>query len=92
MRKLILIAGLGFAVAGVTSAKPQSTLPPNTIDCSAFTKMPSGIWHVSAGTTFDLGNIKSINLGDMDIGPHLAKVGNIDLYDVLERKCGAHEP
>jgi hypothetical protein len=30
----------------------------------------------------------TVNLSQMDIEPHAVQIGDFDLYDVLERKCG----
>ena len=87
--KVVLAAGIALAAAGAASAHAQSPLPANTIDCSAFVKTASGAWHVGASTTFELAG-NSFTFGDRDITPHSTTVNGIDLYDVLESKCGKH--
>jgi hypothetical protein len=68
--------GLFYLSASKIAAQPNTSLPPNTIDCSAFAKLPGGSWHVGASTTFDIGPFKGLG------------IRNFDLYDILERKCG----
>jgi len=44
-----LTFGLSYAVAQET---PE--LPPNTVDCTGFTKARDGNWRVGVPTTFDI--------------------------------------
>lgn len=89
MLKVVLAASIALAVAGAATAHAQSPIPANTIDCAAFSKTASGAWHVGASTTFELGG-NSMALGDKDITPRSTTVNGIDLYDVLQSKCGTH--
>jgi len=77
-----------FLDASNLAAQPSNSLPPNTIDCAAFTKQPNGNWYVGAPTTFDIGSVKHMTLSQSVIDPHFMNVGGADLYDVLNRKCG----
>jgi hypothetical protein len=45
-------------------------------------------WFVGAPATFDIGNTKALTLGNTLITPNFKKVGDVNLYDVLEQKCG----
>jgi hypothetical protein len=93
---LIAIATVYFA-SQIASAQ---ALPPNTLPCEAFSKRPDGIWYPTKGAvTFELGQIKrftstnqevhfrTFTLGD-PVGPRMV-IGGIDLYALLERKCGS---
>ena len=74
--------GLSYAVA-----QEAPVLPPNTIDCSGFTKGRDGNWRVGAPTTFDIGTAKGITLSGMIVHPRSVPLGGGDLYEVLESKC-----
>jgi hypothetical protein len=98
MSKSILIAIAAVYLASqIASAQP---LPPNTLPCEAFSKRPDGIWYPTKGAvTFELRQITrftsttqevqvtTITLRD-PVGPRMA-IGGIDLYALLERKCGS---
>ena len=63
-------------------------IPENTIDCKQFKKTGPEEW-IEAGTAvFDLGTIKDINLTNQPVTPRHYKFGGIDLYTVVEQKCG----
>ena len=85
---LIFISAIGFSAPAIAQDK-ETTLPKNTIDCRQFKKTGSQQW-VEVGTAvFDLGDITDINLTDQPITPGYFKFGGIELYAVLEAKCGA---
>jgi hypothetical protein len=50
--------------------------------------------HIGSETIFDVGSLKSIRLGNYLIIPHdtNSSFRGIDLYDILERKCGSSHP
>ncbi len=84
---LIFISAIGFWMPAVAQDK-VSALPKNTIDCMQFKKTGPKEW-VEVGTAvFDLGSIKDIHLTDQPVAPGYFKFGGIDLYPVLEGKCG----
>ena len=64
-----LTFGLGYAVA---HEAPE--LPPNTIDCTGFTKARDGNWRVGAPTTFDIGTAKGVHAQWYDRSPGLCTV------------------
>lgn len=86
--RTVLIAYSLICAIGSATAQADDQ-PLNTIDCSAFTKTADGNWYVGAPTTFDLGNVKRMTLGNSVINPHAMRLGGFSLFDVLERKCGA---
>ena len=64
-------------------------LPPNTVACRDFTKLPSGNWHTDHAE-FDLGPAKDTTMVDTTIAPGSFDLGDgVDLYRVLEAKCSA---
>lgn len=88
MRKFSIACVLVLA-AHASAATPKPALPPNTIDCKDFTRLPNGYWaaHHDA-KPFDLGTATHTVIRDSVFGPHLLKQGGYDLSDVLDRKCG----
>jgi hypothetical protein len=76
----------------VTTASAQTTkLRPNTLSCAGFTKNPDGSWHAGSNTQpFDIGSQKHEWIHDADITPNLVKFDDVDLYSLLEAKCGKH--
>jgi hypothetical protein len=63
-------------------------LPENTIDCKQFKKTGPQEWIEVGTAVFDLGEIKDIHLTDQPVIPRYFKFGGIDLYPVVEQKCG----
>jgi len=86
------IAAIFISVASfVTSAIAQEKepqLPPNTIDCKQFKKIGPQEWAEIGTAVFDLGEIKDINLSNQPVIPRYFKFGGIDLFPVVEQKCG----
>ena len=91
MLALILVASCAVLVSSFALARADTELPPNTIDCAAFKKTPNGNWYVGPRTTFDVGPLKAIGLGNYLVIPHdtNASFRGVDLYNILERKCGS---
>ena len=84
----ILISVAGFALSASAQDKaPQ--LPENSINCKQFRKTASDEWTEVGTAVFDLGSVKDINLSDQPVRPRYFKFGGVDLYPVLEQKCGA---
>ncbi len=63
-------------------------LPPNTIQCSAFQKQLNGSWYVSNLTIFDFGNTKEMALVHSEIGRRDFVFDGVNLFEVLDKKCG----
>lgn len=79
-------------IALATSAAAQvkdSPLPANTIDCKQFKKTGPQEWIEVGTAVFDLGSVKDINLTNQPVTPRYFKFDGIDLYPVLDKKCGA---
>jgi hypothetical protein len=85
---LIFISAIGFSMPAVAQDK-ETTLPKNTIDCRQFKKTGPQQWIEMGTAVFDLGEIRDINLTDQPVTPGYFKFGGIELYPVLEAKCGA---
>ena len=79
---IALVFGLSYAVV-----QEAPELPPNTIDCTGFTKARDGDWRVGAPTTFDIGTAKGITLSGMTVHLGSVPLGGGDLYEALESKC-----
>jgi tetratricopeptide (TPR) repeat protein len=72
------------------AAQNKEARPPeNTIDCKQFKKTGSEEWIEIETAVFDLGKIPDIHLTNQPVKPRSFKFGGIDLYPVLEGKCGA---
>ena len=84
---LIFISAIGFWMPAVAQEK-VSTLPKNTIDCKQFKRNGPNEWIEVGTAVFDLGSIKDIHLTDQPVTPGYFKFGGIDLYPVLEGRCG----
>jgi hypothetical protein len=86
---LIFISAVGFSMPAVAQDK-VSALPKNTIDCKQFKRTGPKEWIEVGTAVFDLGSIKDITLTDQPVTPGYFKFGGLDLYPVLEGKCGDH--
>jgi hypothetical protein len=94
MPLLALIASCAVLISSFVLAQADKELPPNTIDCAAFKKTPNGNWYVGPRTTFDVAPLKAIGLANYLVVPHdtNASFRGVDLFDILERKCGGSRP
>ena len=84
---LIFISAVGFSMPAAAQDKAPP-LPKNTVDCKQFKKTGPKEWIEVGTAVFDLGEIQDINLTDQPVTPGYFKFGGIDLYPVLEGKCG----
>jgi hypothetical protein len=84
---LIFISAVGFSMPAVAQDKAPP-LPKNTVDCKQFKKTGPKEWIEVGTAVFDLGEIQDINLTEQPVTPGYFKFGGIDLYPVLEGKCG----
>jgi hypothetical protein len=74
---------------GYVAAQTTAELPPNTIDCNGFTKLPNGAWYAKADNpSFDLGNVKHMTITSSTFGTRGLNLGGYDLATVLDAKCG----
>ena len=78
-----MLCFLSPAIAQVS----QPELPPNTLRCEGFKKTADGTWYAEKSTPFDIGDTKGVTVEQQIIGPGSYKIGVIDLYVLLERKC-----
>jgi tetratricopeptide (TPR) repeat protein len=85
---LMFLVATGFAMPAAAQEK-EARLPENTIDCKQFKKTGPQEWIEVGTAVFDLGKIPDINLTNQPVKPRSFKFGGIDLYPVLEGKCGA---
>jgi hypothetical protein len=73
---------------GVMARAEDTPLPPNTLPCDAFMKKSDGTWFAKRPVTFDVGNAKNLNLDGGAITPKSQMFGGVDLYVLLDAKCG----
>jgi hypothetical protein len=84
----LLISIVGFALPATAQVK-ETQLPENTIDCKQFKRTGPQEWIEVGTAVFDLGSIKDINLTNQPVTPRSFKFDGIDLYSVVDKKCGA---
>jgi hypothetical protein len=65
----------------------QPELPPNTLGCEGFKKTADGTWYAEKSDSFHVGGGKEVTVERQVIGPGSHKIGGVDLYVLLERKC-----
>ncbi|MBV9567999.1 MAG: hypothetical protein JO172_07670 [Hyphomicrobiales bacterium] len=73
---------------GLSARAEDAPLPPNTLPCDAFTKKSDGTWFATRPVTFDVGSAKNLNLDGGAITPKSQTLGGVDLYVLLDAKCG----
>jgi hypothetical protein len=82
------------AVSPTIFAPPRtnSVIPSNTFSCVGFTKDPDGSWEAGGDTQpFNIGSAENIVIRNQGpIEPGWVTVGGVDLYDLVDKKCGAH--
>ena len=81
---LIFLSGLSSpAIAQVG----QPELLPDTLHCEGFKKTADGTWYAEKSASFSVGGATEVTVEQQIIGPGSHKIGGIDLYALLERKC-----
>jgi hypothetical protein len=78
-----MLSFLSPAIAQVSQPEP----PTNTLDCEGFKKTLDGTWYAEKPASFRVGDGKEMTVDRQVIGPGSHKIGGIDLYALLERKC-----
>jgi len=70
--------------------KTSSVIPPNTFSCVGFAKNPDGSWEAGDDTVpFNVGKAENIAIRNQGpIEPGWLTVGGVDLYTLVEKKCG----
>lgn len=83
-------AHLLVCAAAVTPASAQNlTIPPNTLSCEGFTKRPDGNWATRPNMKpFDFGPAKGVTLSNIIIPRGLLVIHGVDVWAVLNEKCG----
>jgi hypothetical protein len=74
-----------------TPPRTSAVIPSNTFSCVGFTRSSDGGWDAGADTKpFDVGDDKDIVIRNQGpIQPGWMTVGGVDLYDLIDKKCGA---
>lgn len=75
----------------VTQTAGNTAIPTNTLSCRGFTKNDDGTWEAGGDTQpFAVGNGTNYTIRNQGpIGPRWLSIGNVDLYALLDAKCGA---
>jgi hypothetical protein len=84
---IALVSMLYFLSPAIAQVS-QPELPPNTLRCEGFKKTSDGTWYAEKSAPFDIGDTNEVTVERQVIGPGSHKIGGIDLYVLLERKCG----
>jgi hypothetical protein len=83
----IVIVLLLLCCASLQPALAQA-LPPNTIPCKDFIKNSDGSWTAMPMTrSFNIGNLHNYTLESGNISENEFRVGGVDLWYVIEKKC-----
>ena len=90
MRFFVVVTSIAALTA--SPAMAQRTTPPplpanTSVDCSAFTKLPNGMWRLIRATTVTVGGT-GVNFQATTIAPRRSFISDVDMYAVLEHKCG----
>ncbi len=88
---VIFISALGLSLPAVAKDATQEKdlgLPSNTIDCKQFKRTGPREWAEVGTAVFNLGGVSDINLTDQPVTPGYFKFGGVELFGVLEAKCG----
>jgi hypothetical protein len=62
-------------------------VPADTLRCEGFKKTADGTWYAENAASFHVGDAKEVTVRQQVIGPGSHKIGGLDLYALLERKC-----
>jgi hypothetical protein len=89
---MLRTAALILVVNGLTlpvfAEDNTSKLPKNSINCAQFKKVGPQEWIEVGTAVFSLGSIDDINLTGQPVKPGFFKFDGIDLFPVLDQKCG----
>ena len=88
MESIAVFVVVTLAAANIAAATKRAEAPvKNTIQCSAFKKMPDGTWYVEGPTTFRIGTFKKTTFTQQSIGPDFFTFGGADLYKVIRQSA-----
>jgi len=82
----LVLAAAALSVSAITASAQPAALPGN-IDCSQMTKRPNGNWYIAGPARIDVGGAHNTYM-DTEIGPRDIPLGDVDLYDFIDQKCG----
>ncbi len=88
-RIAVVVLSAIVSVSPAFSQEQGQKLPANTIDCGQFKKSGAHEWTETGTAVFDLGGIRDIHLTNQPVTPGAYKFGGVDVYPVLDQKCGA---
>jgi hypothetical protein len=83
---IALVSLSGFLSPAIAQVG-QPELLPDTLRCEGFKKTADGTWYAEKSASFHIGGATEVTLEQQVIGPGSHKIGGIDLYALLERKC-----
>lgn len=72
---------------GGTGMSRAAEVPPNSISCTQFHRLPDGGWHTD-GAEFSFGVTRRVHLDPQDIHENQVNVNRADLYGAIQQKCG----
>jgi hypothetical protein len=84
----IAMSAVAVMLGVEAAAADDAPLPPNNLPCDAFVKKNDGMWIAKHSVPADVGNAKNLIISPGEISPMTAMVGGVDLYVLLEAKCG----
>jgi hypothetical protein len=83
---MALISLACFLSPAVAQVGPPELLP-DTLRCEGFKKTADGTWYAEKSDSFRVGGATEVTVEQQIVGPGSHKIGGIDLYALLERKC-----
>ncbi len=80
----------GISPTAFAPLRTDTAIPPNTFSCTGFTKNSDGSWDAGNNTLpFNVGSAENIVIRDQGpIDAGWVTVGGVDLYALIEKKCG----
>lgn len=76
-----------LCVLGGAGTSRAADVPPNSISCTQFHKLPDGGWRTE-GAEFSFGMTRHMHLDPQDIHENQVNVNRADLYTAIQQKCG----
>jgi hypothetical protein len=73
-------------------AQAGPAFPPTTLTCDTFIKRPDGTWATRPEMKpFDIGDAKGVTLTNIIIAKGLWVIGGVDVWELLNEKCGSKQ-
>lgn len=90
-RVVLVIPSQIHETGPATKMAAKSRIPPSTLSCTGFARDSDGNWEAGDNTKpFDVGSATNYSIRDEGpIRPGWMSIGGVDLYALLNAKCGA---